>query len=133
MAISSVDTLASIPLFSQLSTRQLRRLLKGSSEDTYDAGTTIVREGGRSTSMFIVVDGTARIEHDGKAIARRVPGEFFGEIAMIDGRVRSASVVAETSITCVIVPRDALKKLVMNEPAAAWTLLQTLATRLRGE
>jgi CRP/FNR family cyclic AMP-dependent transcriptional regulator len=133
MAISSVDTLASIPLFSQLSTRQLRRLLKGSSEDTYDAGTTIVREGGRSTSMFIVVDGTARIERDGKEIARRAPGEFFGEIAMIDGRVRSASVVAETSITCVIVPRDALKKLVMNEPAAAWTLLQTLATRLRGE
>jgi CRP/FNR family transcriptional regulator, cyclic AMP receptor protein len=133
MAVSSVDALASIPLFSQLSTRQLRHLLKGSSEDTYDAGTTIVREGGRSTSMFILVDGTARIEHDGKKIARRAPGEFFGEIAMIDGRVRSASVVAETSITCVIVPRDALKKLVMNEPAAAWTLLQTLATRLRGE
>ena len=52
---------------------------------------------------------------------------------MIDGRVRSASVIALTPITCVVVPRDALNKLVLNEPAAAWTLLQTLATRLRGE
>jgi CRP/FNR family transcriptional regulator, cyclic AMP receptor protein len=133
MTTSTLDVIASIPLFSQLSTRQLRRLLKGSSQDAYDAGTTIVREGGRSTSLFIVVEGKARIERDGREISRRGPGEFFGEIAVIDGRARSASVVAETPITCVVVPQEALRKLVLNEPAAAWTLLQTLASRLRGE
>ena len=133
MENSTVDVLASIPLFSKLSTRQLRRLLKGSSQDSYDAGTMIVREGSRSTSLFIVVEGKARIERDGREVGRVGPGEFFGEIAMIDGRVRSASVIAETSITCVVVPRDALQKLVMNEPAASWTLLEALAARLRGE
>jgi CRP-like cAMP-binding protein len=66
-------------------------------------------------------------------ISQRGPGEFFGEVSMIDGRVRSASVIATTPITCVVVYRDALHKLVLSEPAAAWTLLQTLATRLRGE
>ncbi|HEY6567299.1 MAG TPA: cyclic nucleotide-binding domain-containing protein [Actinomycetota bacterium] len=133
MEASTVDMLASIPLFSRLSARQLRHLLKGSSQDSYEAGTMIVREGGRSTSMFIVVEGTARVERDGHEISRRATGEFFGEIAMIDGRARSASVVAETDITCVVVPREALQKLVMSEPAAAWTLLQSLAARLRGE
>ena len=52
MENSTVDVLASIPLFSKLSTRQLRRLLKGSSQDSYDASTMIVREGSRSTSLF---------------------------------------------------------------------------------
>ena len=129
----ALDVLANIPLFSKLSTRQIRRLLKGSSQDTYEAGTTIVREGGHSTSLFIIVEGKARIERDGVEISQRGPGEFFGEVSMIDGRVRSASVIAATPITCVVVYRDALHKLVLSEPAAAWTLLQSLAARLRGE
>ena len=133
MATSSLDAIAGLPLFSKLSTRQLRRLLKGSSQDTYEAGVTIVRQGGRSSSLFVVVEGSATVERDGQQITTIGPGEFFGEISMIDGRASSASVVADSPMVCVVIFQESLRKLVMKEPAAAWLLMQTLASRLRGE
>jgi CRP/FNR family transcriptional regulator, cyclic AMP receptor protein len=74
----------------------MRKLIRGASEDSYAAGSSIVREGGRTETLFVVLEGTAKIVRGGRTIARRNPGEFFGEISMIDGGQRVASVVAET-------------------------------------
>lgn len=133
MSRSTTDILADVPLFAGLSSRQLRSLAKSAAEDRYDAGATIVLEGGRSDSMFVIVEGTANVVRDGETISHRGPGEFFGEIAMIDGRPRAASVIAETPMTCVVLHQGSLRKIVMNEPQVAWVLVQSLAARLRGE
>jgi CRP-like cAMP-binding protein len=133
MATPTADVLGKVPMFSNLSARQLRKLAQSSSEDHYDAGVTIVREGGRSDNFFVVVEGSASVVHDGQEVSRRGPGEFFGEISMLDGRPRAASVVAETPMTCIVVYRDALRSLVMNDPKVAWELLLSFAARMRGE
>jgi CRP-like cAMP-binding protein len=129
----ATDVLSGIPLFSHLSMRQLRKLARSVVEHRYDAGTTIVREGGRTETLFVVLEGDAKVVRNGRTISRRRPGEFFGEIAVIDGRPRAATVVAETPLRCLVLERDALRRLVMSDPRVAWALLESLATRLRGE
>jgi CRP-like cAMP-binding protein len=130
---AATDVLSGIPLFSHLSMRQLRKLARNVVEHRYEPGTTIVREGGRTATLFVVLEGEVKVVRNGRTISRRRPGEFFGEIAVIDGRPRAASVVAETPLRCLVLERDSLQRLVMSDPRVAWALLESLATRLRGE
>jgi CRP/FNR family cyclic AMP-dependent transcriptional regulator len=109
----------------------MRKLARSASEDSYDAGRSIVREGGRTETLFVVLEGTAKIVRDGHTIAWRNPGEFFGEISMIDGRRRVASVVADTPMRCLVLYHDVLRRLVMDDPRMGWSLLLTLAGRVR--
>jgi CRP-like cAMP-binding protein len=122
--------LSQIPLFSNLSERRLRRLARESSEDAYESGDVILREGGRTHTMFVILEGSAKVVRKGRTIARRREGEYFGEISMIDGR-RSASVVAETPMRCLVLYHDDLRRLVLDDPDMAWELLKTLAGRVR--
>jgi CRP-like cAMP-binding protein len=130
---SATDVLSGIPLFSHLSMRQLRKLARNVVEHRYEAGATLVREGVRSATLFIVLEGDVKVVRNGRTISRRRPGEFFGEIAVIDGRPRAATVVAETPIRCLVLERDSLRRLAASDPRVAWALLESLATRLRGE
>jgi CRP-like cAMP-binding protein len=129
----ATDVLSGIPLFSHRSMRQLRKLARNVVEHRYEPGATIVREGGRTATLFVVLEGDVKVVRNGRTISRRRPGEFFGEIAVIDGRPRAATVVAETPIRCLVLERDSLQRLVMSDPRVAWALLESLATRLRGE
>src|SRR5262249_24514697 len=133
MAESGVDILSRVPLFSHLSARQLRKILRGASEDRYDAGTVIVREGSRGETLFVIVEGTAKVVRSERTIAHRSEGEFFGEISVIGGRPRTAAVIAETPIRCLVIFRDQLREALMDEPAAAWAMLEALASRVREE
>jgi|SRR6266536_2622841 len=131
MSDARVEALSKVPLFANLSARQLRRVLKGTTEDQYEEGTLIVRQGGRTPTMFVILEGTARIVRDGKTIARRSAGDFFGELSVIDGRPRAGTVIAETPIRCVILYREKLREVVMGEPRAAWAMLEALVSRVR--
>jgi CRP-like cAMP-binding protein len=122
--------LSEIPLFSTLSERRLRKLARQASEDAYESGDVIVREDGRTQTMFVILEGSAKVIRKGRTIAHRTEGEFFGEISMIDGR-RVASVVAETPMRCLILDHDDLRRLVLDDPSMAWELLKTLARRVR--
>ena len=133
MANSASDALSTIPLFSNLSMRQLRKVGKGVLEHQYEPGTTIVREGGRTATLFVVLEGSAKVVRGGRTISHRKPGEFFGEISMIDGRARAASVIAETPMRCLVLHQESLRQLILTEPSVAWAMLESLATRLRGE
>jgi CRP/FNR family transcriptional regulator, cyclic AMP receptor protein len=133
MATSAPEALSAIPLFSSLSSRQLRKLQRSADEHSYEPDTTIVREGGHTASLFVVIEGSAKVVRGGRTISRRHPGEYFGEIALIDSRPRAASVISETSMRCLVLQQDSLRKLLMSEPQVAWAMLQSLATRLRGE
>ena len=127
------DALAAIPLFAHLSSRQLRRIASSTNEDAYEAGDVIINEGGRSQSMFVIVEGTASVVRDGQTLAQCIPGEFFGELSMIDQRPRAASVVADTPMRCLVLKHEVLRDIVMSDPQVAWSLLKTLASRLRDD
>ncbi len=126
-----VKALSKVPLFANLSGRQLKKVSKAALEDRYDEGAVIVRQGGRTETMFVILEGTVRIVRDERTIARRSVGEFFGEIAVIDGRRRAGTVIAETPLWCLVFDRRELKEMVMGDPAAAWSMLEALASRVR--
>jgi CRP-like cAMP-binding protein len=128
---TAFDALSNIPLFTNLSQRQLRKIAKRSSEHRYDAGTVMVREGGRTQTLFVIIEGTAKVIRNERTIARRSAGDVFGEISMIDLRPRAATVTAETSMVCLVLDHDDVRNLVMEDPRLAWSLLQTMAGRLR--
>jgi CRP/FNR family transcriptional regulator, cyclic AMP receptor protein len=129
---TAFESLSGIPLFANLSGRQLRRILKSATEDRYEAGDVIVRQGGRTGTLFVILEGTAKVVKNERTVARRSAGEFIGEVAMIDQRPRTASVIAETPMRCLVLYNDDLRKLVVGDPEA-WSLLQTLAGRLRDD
>ncbi|MGZ5292264.1 MAG: cyclic nucleotide-binding domain-containing protein [Actinomycetota bacterium] len=133
MPQSTSEALSRIRLFSHLSTRDLRKLAKAVVEHRYEAGTTIVRQGGTTSTLFIVLEGEAEVVKDERTVSRRRPGEFFGELTVIDGRPRAASVIAETPMRCLVLSQESLRKLLMSDPGVAWAMLQSLPTRLRGE
>jgi CRP/FNR family cyclic AMP-dependent transcriptional regulator len=97
----------------------------------YEAGDVIVREGGHTETLFVILEGAAKVIRKGRTIARLGPGEFFGEISLIDGRPRVATVVADSPLRCLVLEHDGLRKLLLDDPQMAWSLLQTLASRLR--
>jgi CRP/FNR family cyclic AMP-dependent transcriptional regulator len=85
---SAFETLSSVPLFVNLSARQQRRVARNTTESRYEAGDVIVREGGHTETLFVILEGAARVIRKGRTIARLGAGEFFGEISLIDGRPR---------------------------------------------
>jgi flavin reductase (DIM6/NTAB) family NADH-FMN oxidoreductase RutF len=123
--------LASVPLFASLPPELMQPILDGGSERSYPAGDVIVRQGEPGDDLYVVLDGTVHAERGGRTLKAFGPGEFFGEVAVIDGRPRSADVVAETDARCLLVPRDVLRDALAAEPRAAWAMLETLAARLR--
>ncbi len=131
MADARVDTLMRVPLFSRLSARQVRRILKSASEDHYKEGATVVRERGPGNTLFVIIEGTARVVHQGRTIAIRSEGDFFGEISVIDGRPRTATVIAETPLRLLVLYQRHLKQIVMGDPMTAWAMLLSMAARVR--
>jgi len=128
---SAFETLSIVPLFENLSARQQRRVARNTTESGYETGEVIVREGGHTETLFVILDGAAKVVRKGRTIARLGPGEFFGEISLIDGRPRVATVVADSPLRCLVLEHDGLRKLLLDDPQMAWSLLQTLASRLR--
>lgn len=123
--------LASVPLFASLAPELMEPILAAGVERLYAVGETIVREGDPGRELYVILQGSVRVERGGRALKTFGRGEFFGEVAALDGRVRSASVVAETDVRCLELPRDALRGALAGEPRAAWAMLERLASRLR--
>jgi CRP-like cAMP-binding protein len=130
-----VDTLASIPLFAGLSRRHLRKLSNVIDEVHYRGGRVIVQKGGRGDSFFIIAEGTARVYPGvvlgGRARARLREGDFFGEMSLLDGNPRSATVVADGNVSALKLTRPAFLKVVSSEPTIAIRIMAGLAGRLR--
>ena len=133
MADDRTGTLATVPLFANLSKRQLRNVLQQASEYQYGEGDVIVKDGTQGHTLFVLIDGKARVRRGNRTVARLSPGDFFGEIAVLDRRPRTASVVADSAVTCLVLHREDLRKVLADEPEISWSMLSSLASRLRGE
>ena len=101
-------------------------------EHTFDAGETVITQGERGGDAFVILSGRAAVVRDGREIARLGPGQFFGEVAMLDGRPRTADVVAQSPLRATALSRDTVKRALRSEPDLAWRVLEVLAGRIRG-
>jgi flavin reductase (DIM6/NTAB) family NADH-FMN oxidoreductase RutF len=119
-------------VFGALAPEQLQRLLAAGAERSFADGEPIVRTGEPGHELFVILEGAVRIERDGRPLGSLSAGELFGEVAVLDGRERTADVVADGPARCLAVPREALRAAIEAEPQVAWELLGVLAGRVRG-
>ncbi len=125
------NALASVPLFEGLSKRQLKKLASGSEVVDYMAGHSVVREGEDGDSFFVVLSGQAKVAVKGRTVNRILPGDHFGEISLLDGGPRTASVVTETPVTMLMLTRPQFQRAVQDDPALAVALMESLARTIR--
>ncbi|MFL5737986.1 MAG: cyclic nucleotide-binding domain-containing protein [Actinomycetota bacterium] len=131
MANRGRDILMSVPLFSELSKRHVKRVADVMEEERYHEGASIVREGEEGDSMYVLVEGQADVVRDDRTVDRLLPGDFFGEISLLDGGPRTATIVADTPITVLAIRRDPFNRMLTQEPEIAVKILTALARRLR--
>jgi CRP/FNR family transcriptional regulator, cyclic AMP receptor protein len=119
------DELKRVPLFSGLSQRQLKALAKDVNERRVKAGVELVKQGAMSgVDCFIIAEGEAAVKVDGNEVARLGPGDYFGELALVTERVRSASVVALTDMRCLTIQFWNFRKFARTNPDITWKLLE---------
>jgi CRP/FNR family transcriptional regulator, cyclic AMP receptor protein len=123
--------IASVPLFESLSRKHLKKVAGLSSTVDFGAGDTVIQEGEPGDSFYVTVSGQAKVVTGGKTMHRLIPGDHFGEISLLDGQPRSASVVAETPVSLLRVERSSFLKLVRDDPDLARALLASLARMVR--
>lgn len=129
---AGVRILGAVPLFAGMSKSRLRSLSDRAKVVGYGADRLVLGEGVRGGgSVFVLLEGTARVEMGGRRVGRLGPGDVFGEMALLDGRPRAASVIADSDIVTVRLSRTAFLDLVRSDPDIALRVMEALAARLR--
>ena len=131
----TVELLSRVPLFEGLSKTHLARLAALAEDASYNAGRVIVRRDDPGKAFYVIVEGEAKVVK-GKITTARAeamlgPGEFFGELALLDGEPRAASVVAATPLETIRIERAGFRRMLREEPDIAIKLLEGMARRTR--
>ncbi len=121
-----LGTLAAVPLFAGLSKRDLLSVLGSAKVVEFPSGSTLVTEGQQGTGFYVITKGRTRVTVDGSEVAKLDEGSYFGEIAVLDGGPRAASVTAETLVTTLELTRTALLHTLDKEPKAARSVYEGL-------
>jgi CRP/FNR family transcriptional regulator, cyclic AMP receptor protein len=130
-AKDTVGALAKVPLFSDCSQRELQTIARVVRDISHAAGTVIAREGDPGVGLFVIVSGTAEVSIGGRKKITLGPGDFFGEIALLDGGPRTATVTARTDVQLLGLTEWVFRGLMTEHPSIALKTLQQMATRLR--
>jgi len=126
-----LELLRSVRLFEGVEPRHLEQIAERAIEVEFGSGQQIVREGDVGTGFFVVVAGHVSVRRDGETLARLGPGEFFGEMSVLDRRPRVAQVVADEPTRCLALASWDLEAILLAEPALTLALLRGVAARLR--
>jgi pyruvate,water dikinase len=129
----SVEVVHEIPLFAELGEQEIGQVTGLFKERRFAAGETVTKEGAGGAAFFIIRSGDATVSVGGQPRPGLGPGDYFGEIALIDGGERAATVTAVTDLVCLGLTYWDFRPLVQNNAAIAWGLLQSLARLLRAE
>jgi CRP-like cAMP-binding protein len=122
--------LASVPLLATIEQRVRRRLADVGKRRTYAPDEVIVRQGTTGTALYILLSGRAAVEVDERRVAELGPGDFFGELALIEEHPRTASVVAVAETDCLLFPAWEFTALLEEHPEIAVPIMRALITRL---
>jgi CRP/FNR family cyclic AMP-dependent transcriptional regulator len=123
--------LKTIPIFSACTKKELDSIAAIVKEVQFEAGRTICREGETGVGLHVVVEGETKIQIGGRTRRRLGPGAFFGEIALLDGGPRSATVIAETPVKTLAIPAWTFRSVIKAQPNLALKMLEELCRRLR--
>lgn len=133
MSDQIADVLATVPLFSGLDRKQLQNLAWDFRERTMPAGTVVVRQGDeQGMGFFIVVEGEMVVTVDGDEVSRLGPGSYFGEVALIGDRVRTATVTAATDVRYLVMMLTDFRTFVRGDAEVAWKLLEHVGMLAHG-
>jgi pyruvate,water dikinase len=125
------EALARVPLFSDLAGPDRDAIARLFTPRVFAAGETVTKEGSEAAAFYLIESGTATVTVGGAFRRSLGPGDHFGEIALIDGHPRSATVTADGELVCQGITLWDFQPLVQRSPTMAWTLLETLAGMLR--
>lgn len=134
MTLTRDDTsrlLARTRLFSGVDADDLQRIVARVSELDVPADRVIARQGEIGTGFFIVVSGGVRVVRDGETVAELGPGDFFGELSVLDGQPRVAQVISSVPTVCLALASWDFEAIVREQPNVAMAILRELAGRLR--
>ena len=126
-----LDLLGRVPLFSQCSKVELRQVAKLGTRVEVVAGTKLTSEGSAGRESFLLLEGEADCAVRGATVAVLGPGDFFGELSLIDGEPRSATITASSPLSVTVLSAGEFHDLLRAAPSIALKLLVTLAGRLR--
>ena len=128
---AKLDLIRKVPLFATCDRRDIKQI--GALAELVDlpAGQVIVRQGATGHEFFVVAEGGLRVERDGQVINRLGPGQFAGEIALIDGGPRTASVIVDVPSTVLLIGHREFHSLLEQYPTIQLKILQILAKRVR--
>jgi len=125
------ELLAGCPLFKGVDAGGLAKLAELATPVDFPAGHVIARQGEIGTGFFVIVSGLVRVVRDGAIVARLGPGEFFGELSVLDQMPRNATVSAEKATSCLALASWDFDKVLLEEPALTLAILRGVARRLR--
>jgi CRP-like cAMP-binding protein len=125
------NKLAQVPIFAGCSKRELAIITRAAKEVSHKEGTVIAREGERGIGLFLILEGQCNVTIGGKTKARLGPGDFFGEVALLDGGPRTATVTAMSPVRLAGITGWVFRGLLMEHPSIALRTLESVAGRLR--
>jgi pyruvate,water dikinase len=125
------EAIGHVPLFSDLGEAERDAIARLFTQRVFAAGETVVKEGSEAAAFYLIDAGTATVTVHGAVRRTLGPGDYFGEIALLDQGVRSATITADTELVCRGITLWDFRPLVQSNAAIAWTLLQTLARMVR--
>ena len=126
-----VEHLGKVPIFSGCSKKELQTIAKQVREIQHDAGHVIAAEGEPGAGLFVIDEGEADVTIGGRKVNHMKAGDFFGEMALLDGGPRTATVTATTDITLYALTEWVFRGLLAEHPGIAMRTLETMAGRLR--
>jgi len=129
--VTVADTLGQLALFADLTPSQLEAIAHTHEEDVFAVGERVLRRGLSGGNFYVILEGEASVEFDGKEWQRLGRGEFFGEISALTGDPPTADVVAATVLRCLVIPAAQLEQLLLDRPQFMLRLLRTEARRLQ--
>jgi CRP-like cAMP-binding protein len=131
MADPRVKMLKSVPLFAACDEKQLAFIATQVDEVDFDSGRDLCREGGSGGEFFVIVSGAAEVRRQGRHLGELKAGDFFGEIALLDGGPRTATVTAVSPMKCLVLSRGQFHNVIRQNALIAVSVLETLGARLR--
>jgi CRP-like cAMP-binding protein len=126
-----LEALRQVPLFDNLDEKDLDQLSRQMHERRFPEGAEVTTEGATGAGFFVIAEGNADVSIGGEHRTTLGPGDHFGEVALIDDGVRSASITAATDLLCYGLTPWEFRPFVEEHPQVAWALLETLARRSR--
>ncbi len=127
---AKVELIRQVPLFSQLSRREVEEVTKIADEIDVKAGKVLTREGERGNEFFVLLDGAARVERGDKKVNTLGRGDFFGEIALVSRSPRTATVTTTEPSDLLVITGTSFRALLEHSPRIQLRVLEALADRL---